>query len=71
MCPEFGIDIILKRPDNDPPDETTVSPGAHGFGADQSAYSVVWWDCRTLELGITPPSASANRNCSRKAAMMS
>lgn len=54
MCPEFGMDSVLKRPDGDLPDETTVRPGAHGFGAGSSAYSVVWWDPRTLELGKAP-----------------
>lgn len=54
MCPEFGIDSVLKRPNGEPPDETNVRPGAHGFGAGSSAYSVVWWDPKTLELGKAP-----------------
>ncbi|HEX8801727.1 MAG TPA: UvrD-helicase domain-containing protein, partial [Terriglobales bacterium] len=54
MCPEFGIDSVLKRPDGDPADEITVRPGAHELGSAANGYSVVWWDPRTLELGKTP-----------------
>jgi ATP-dependent exoDNAse (exonuclease V) beta subunit len=54
MCPDFGIDSVLKRPDCDTATEITVPPGAHGFGAGQTAYSVVWWDPKALDLGKTP-----------------
>jgi ATP-dependent exoDNAse (exonuclease V) beta subunit len=54
MCPEFGIDSVLNRPDGDPAYDWTVRPGAHGFGAGQAAYSLVWWDPQTLELGKAP-----------------
>ncbi|MBV9481523.1 MAG: UvrD-helicase domain-containing protein [Acidobacteria bacterium] len=54
MCPDFGIDSVLKRPDGEPANETTVRPGAHGFGAGASAYNVVWWDPKTLDLGKAP-----------------
>jgi ATP-dependent helicase/nuclease subunit A len=53
MCPEFGIDTVLRRPNNDLPGEHTIRPGSHGFGSAPSAYSVVWWDPKTLELGKT------------------
>jgi ATP-dependent exoDNAse (exonuclease V) beta subunit len=52
-CPEFGIDTVLGRPNNDLPGEHTIRPGAHGFGSGPFAYSVVWWDPKTLELGKT------------------
>jgi ATP-dependent helicase/nuclease subunit A len=54
MCPEFGMDSVLKRPDGDLPDETSVRPGSHELRAAPNAYSVVWWDPRTLELGKAP-----------------
>ena len=54
MCPEFGIDSVLARPDGDPADDRTVCPGAHELGSGTSAYSVVWWDPKTLELGKAP-----------------
>jgi ATP-dependent exoDNAse (exonuclease V) beta subunit len=54
MCPPFGIDSMLRRPGNEPPDEWTVRPGAHAFGSGSTAYSVVWWDPKTLELGKAP-----------------
>jgi ATP-dependent helicase/nuclease subunit A len=54
MCPDFGIDSVLKRPYDEPAHEATVRPGAHGFGAGPAAYTVVWWDPRTLELGKAP-----------------
>jgi ATP-dependent helicase/nuclease subunit A len=54
MCPDFGIDSVLKRPNYDPADETTVRPGTHGFCGGPSAYSVVWWDPKTHELGKAP-----------------
>ncbi len=54
LCPEFGIDSVLERPDSEPADETNVRPGGHGFGTGDHAYAVVWWDPRTLELGKTP-----------------
>jgi ATP-dependent exoDNAse (exonuclease V) beta subunit len=53
-CPQFGIDSVLLRPDGDPADQTNVRPGAHCFGQGDTAYSVVWWDPRVLELGKTP-----------------
>lgn len=52
--PYFGIDSVLKRPDGDLPGPWTVRPGAHGFGSGDSAYSVCWWDPRTLELDRAP-----------------
>jgi ATP-dependent helicase/nuclease subunit A len=54
MCPAFGIDSVLSRPDGAPADETTVRPGAHSFGAGRTAYNVVWWDPKKLELGKAP-----------------
>jgi ATP-dependent exoDNAse (exonuclease V) beta subunit len=54
LCPDFGIDTVLVRPNNDPADDRTVKPGAHGFGNGPSAYSVVWWDPKTLDLGKAP-----------------
>ena len=54
QCPKFGIDSVLVRPDGDPADDTNVRPGAHGFGEEGKAYSVVWWDSHVLELGKTP-----------------
>ena len=54
MCPIFGIDSVLKRPNGAPADESTVRPGAHRFGSGSKAYSVVWWDPKTLELGKAP-----------------
>jgi ATP-dependent helicase/nuclease subunit A len=54
MCPDFGMDSVLQRPDYDPADETTVRPGAHSFGSGPTAYSVVWWDPKSLELGKAP-----------------
>jgi ATP-dependent exoDNAse (exonuclease V) beta subunit len=54
QCPKFGMDSVLLRPDGDPADDTNVRPGAHGFGQGDTAYSVVWWDPRVLELGKTP-----------------
>jgi ATP-dependent exoDNAse (exonuclease V) beta subunit len=53
-CPEFGIDSVLHRPNDEPAYEVTVRPGAHSFGAGSSAYTVVWWDPKTLELGKVP-----------------
>ncbi len=54
MCPDFGIDTVLQRPDGSPPCEYTVSPGSHAFGLGGKAYSVVWWDPSKLELGKAP-----------------
>lgn len=54
MCPEFGIDSVLVRPDNEAAFEGTVRPGTHSFGTGPAAYGVVWWDPRTLELGKAP-----------------
>jgi ATP-dependent helicase/nuclease subunit A len=54
MCPDFGIDSVLKRPDGDPADDFTVRPGMHEFGAGETAYNVVWWDPKRLELGKAP-----------------
>jgi len=54
MCPDFGIDSVLKRPEGETATEITVRPGAHGFGAGPTAYNVVWWDPKTLELGKAP-----------------
>ena len=54
MCPAFGSDSVLKRPDGDLPGAWTVKPGAHDFGSGDSAYSVVWWDPRSLELDKAP-----------------
>jgi len=51
MCPDFGIDTVLRRPDGSPPYEYTVRPGAHSFGSGTNAYTVVWWDPSALELG--------------------
>jgi ATP-dependent helicase/nuclease subunit A len=53
-CPQFGIDSVLRRPEGEPADETTVRPGAHVFGAGPAEYSVVWWDPKRLELGKAP-----------------
>ncbi|HET9743592.1 MAG TPA: 3'-5' exonuclease [Terriglobales bacterium] len=57
MCPAFGLDSVLNRPNGEPPLEYTVRPGAHGFGSGSTAYNVVWWGPTTLELG-KPPSFS-------------
>jgi ATP-dependent exoDNAse (exonuclease V) beta subunit len=54
MCPEFGIDTVLRRPDGSPPHDHTVKPGAHSFRSGAAAYTVVWWDPSTLELGKAP-----------------
>jgi ATP-dependent helicase/nuclease subunit A len=51
MCPEFGIDSVLIRPDNEPANQMTVRPGLHEFGEVQNPYNVVWWDPNTFELG--------------------
>ena len=50
-CPVFpSRDSVLTRPDGDPARPTTVAPGSYPFGDDSDAYSVVWWDPRTLKL---------------------
>ena len=54
MCPQFGIDTVRSRPDNDVANETTVRPGLHAFGGGSTEYGVVWWDPNTLELGKAP-----------------
>lgn len=54
MCPQFGIDSVKSRPDNDVANETTVRPGLHAFGEESATYGVVWWDPHTLELGKAP-----------------
>jgi hypothetical protein len=54
MCPKFGIDTVLRRPDGSPPYRHTVKPGAHSFRSGAEAYTVVWWDPSTLELGKAP-----------------
>jgi ATP-dependent helicase/nuclease subunit A len=54
MCPQFGIDSVKSRPDNDVANETTVRPGLHAFGEEAASYGVVWWDPHTLELGKAP-----------------
>lgn len=54
MCPKFGIDTVLRRPDGSPPYNHTVKPGAHSFRSGAEAYTVVWWDPSTLELGKAP-----------------
>ena len=53
-CPKFGMDSVCERPDHSPADETNVRPGGHCFGTGDQAYSVVWWDPRSLELGKAP-----------------
>ncbi len=48
-CPSFGSkDSVLTRPNGDPATAQTVAPGQHTFGD----YSVVWWDPRSLDLGV-------------------
>ena len=54
MCPDFGIDTVLRRPDGSPPCEYTIKPGGHNFGSGARAYTVVWWDPSKLELGKVP-----------------
>jgi ATP-dependent exoDNAse (exonuclease V) beta subunit len=54
MCPKFGIDTVLRRPDGSPPYSHTVKPGAHSLRSGAEAYTVVWWDPSTLELGKAP-----------------
>jgi ATP-dependent exoDNAse (exonuclease V) beta subunit len=51
-CPAFGPDSVLIRPNAEPEGPCTVQPGRHSFGSGESAYSVVWWDPRKLNLGI-------------------
>lgn len=53
-CPEFGIDSVRSRPDNDVANQTTVRPGLHEFGGEFTGYGVVWWDPNALELGKAP-----------------
>lgn len=53
-CPGFGIDIVLHRPNDEPAYEATVRPGAHSFAAGPTAYNIVWWDPKTLQLGKAP-----------------
>ncbi|HEY7500189.1 MAG TPA: UvrD-helicase domain-containing protein [Vicinamibacterales bacterium] len=57
-CPAVtSKDSVLNRPDGDPARSTTVAPGLHRFASPASrtsssgAYSVTWWDPRTLALG--------------------
>jgi ATP-dependent helicase/nuclease subunit A len=54
MCPIFGIDTVLRRPDGSPPYDYTVKPGEHAFGTGDKAYAVIWWGPSTLELGKAP-----------------
>ncbi len=65
-CPAFASkDSVLNRPDGDPARPTTVAPGLYAFGTASGAqpaanpepptphpdaYSVVWWDPRSLNL---------------------
>src|SRR5262249_21342782 len=54
-CPSFGDDSVLERPDSDTPGRDNVQPGLHemdGAGDADGRYPVVWWDPRTLKLGV-------------------
>lgn len=53
-CPDFGMDSVLVRPDNEPANQTTVRPGLHEFGDATDRYGIVWWDPNKLELGKAP-----------------
>jgi len=56
-CPSLGDDSVLERPDSDTPGRDNVQPGLHemdGAGAADGRYPVVWWDPRTLKLGVRP-----------------
>jgi ATP-dependent exoDNAse (exonuclease V) beta subunit len=55
LCPRFGKDSVLERPDGDPASSDTVCPGVHHFDAQDAAsrdggYAVVWWDPGVLAL---------------------
>ena len=56
-CPAFvSKDTVVKRPDGDPAGPRTVAPGAHVFTPTSgAAYTVTWWDPRTLHLGVSSP----------------
>jgi ATP-dependent exoDNAse (exonuclease V) beta subunit len=55
MCPPFGEDSVLARPDQDAPGRDNVKPGLHVFqDAGEARYPVVWWDPRALTLDVQP-----------------
>jgi ATP-dependent exoDNAse (exonuclease V) beta subunit len=52
-CPAFpSKDSVLLRPNGDPAQPGTVSPGLHVLN---SRHRVVWWDPRVLKLGAEAP----------------
>jgi ATP-dependent exoDNAse (exonuclease V) beta subunit len=52
-CPEFkSTDSVLLRPDGEAATPTTVCPGQHSLSGPNGAYEVIWWDPRSLDLGV-------------------
>jgi ATP-dependent helicase/nuclease subunit A len=54
QCPKFANDTAIRPIEAPRSNSTTIYPGAHRFGDGEAAYSVVWWDPRTLTLGRVP-----------------
>jgi ATP-dependent exoDNAse (exonuclease V) beta subunit len=52
-CPTFGRDAIWQK-DPTAPVPTTVQPGIHRIGPDDTGHDVVWWDPDVLQLGLRP-----------------
>ena len=54
-CPAFKRDSVLERPDGGIAPASSVSPGLHRMGGDDTAHEVVWWDPYALNLDVDPP----------------